>query len=77
MSLNSSDIPVVAKATPFSVSADQLETAAKLIRAEDGHATIEDGGHRLLALTITVYEPLYEHTTSLIRRDGLIVHEVS
>jgi hypothetical protein len=60
----------------FHVSADQLETAAQVLRTESHNAEIYDGGHMLLAVKVTKYDPKYTRTVSLIRRDGLIVHEI-
>jgi hypothetical protein len=73
--MGASDIPLVAKQKPVTVTAEQLATAHGLIKVEpDCWATIYDGGHKLLAVKIQKYDP-YEATCSLIRRDGLIVHE--
>ncbi len=64
----------------FSVSADQLTTAAQIdaLQGDDSHRTeIYDGGHQLLAVKVINYEGNYSTSVSLIRRDGLIIHETS
>jgi hypothetical protein len=75
MGLSASDIPLVAKQKPLTVTGEQLATAHDLIKVEARcRATIYNGAHELLAVRVQRFDP-YEATVSLVRRDGLIVHE--